>query len=68
MKVLGNSGDRPPKALCDELRPLPDGLDRFTGGTNPPGAVDDLPEDVDDLDDLDDLDDVISDRTVDDEG
>ena len=33
MRVLGTSGDRPPKLLCDELRPRPDGLDHLTGGT-----------------------------------
>ena len=33
MKVLGRSGDRPTRALCDELRPRPDGLDLLTGGT-----------------------------------
>jgi hypothetical protein len=41
MKVLGNSGDRPAKALCDELRPRPDGLDLFTGGTHPAPDLDD---------------------------
>jgi len=37
MKVLGTSGDRPTKALCEELRPRPDGLDLLVGGTRPPG-------------------------------
>ena len=37
MKVLGRSGDRPTRALCEDLRPRPDGLDRLTGGTHPPG-------------------------------
>jgi hypothetical protein len=37
MKVLGSSGDRPTRALCEDLRPRPDGLDRLTGGTHPPG-------------------------------
>jgi len=36
MKVLGRSGDRPTKSLCEELRPRPDGLDLFTGGTRSP--------------------------------
>lgn len=34
MRVLGRSGDRPTRTLCDELRPLPNGLDLFTGGTH----------------------------------
>jgi hypothetical protein len=41
MKVLGRSGDRPTKVLCDELRPRPDGLDELTGGTHPPADADD---------------------------
>ena len=52
MKVLGHSGDRPTRADCDELRPLPDGLDRFTGGTHPPWS--DAGDDADDLDEVDD--------------
>jgi hypothetical protein len=58
MKVLGRSGDRPTKALCDELRPRPDGLDVLTGGTRS-GAW---------LDGDDDAEDLASEWTVDDDG
>jgi hypothetical protein len=34
MRILGYCETRPSRALCDELRPLPDGLDQFTGGTH----------------------------------
>ncbi len=34
MRVLGYSADRPTKAECEDLRLLPDGLDRLTGGTH----------------------------------
>jgi hypothetical protein len=34
MRILGYSEQRPSRTFCEELRPLPDGLDRFTGGTH----------------------------------
>lgn len=34
MRILGRSEIRPSRSLCDALRPLPDGLDQFTGGTH----------------------------------
>ena len=34
MRILGHSASRPSRSLCEELRPQPDGLDRFTGGTH----------------------------------
>ena len=34
MRILGYCETRPSRSLCDELRPLPDGLDQFTGGTH----------------------------------
>lgn len=42
MKVLGHSGDRPLRAVCDELRPRPDGIDLLVGGTHPPEPEGDL--------------------------
>jgi hypothetical protein len=39
MRVLGSSGDRPVRAECEELRPLPNGLDLFTGGTHPASGL-----------------------------
>ena len=36
MRILGHSELRPSRSLCEELRPLPDGLDQFTGGTHSP--------------------------------
>jgi hypothetical protein len=50
MKVLGSSGDRPTRAVCDELRPLPDGLDLLTGGTRPSDGDDDFDDEADHLD------------------
>jgi hypothetical protein len=50
MKVLGSSGDRPTRALCDELRPLPDGLDLLTGGTRPPDRDDESVDETDHAD------------------
>jgi hypothetical protein len=34
MRILGYCETRPSRARCDELQPLPDGLDQFTGGTH----------------------------------
>jgi hypothetical protein len=40
MKVLGHLGDRPPRALVEDLRDRPDGLDLLTGGTRAPTPTD----------------------------